>query len=196
LRLQSALVFADGAFALARPIVQNFAIVTGKEGLSKVDMRVDPDSRGRSRASSDWLGPAVVTDLSSYRLSDVRVEPVDPPLGATPEKTTFQLAPTYKSGVLLKVGKELRIVAIGRLREAGGAPIAYLPLEIRRVDRPDEPVISTFTGKNGSFQAPDLRPGRYEIRPSSARWGSVTVKIPEKSAGMYRLGDIVVPPGS
>lgn len=196
LRVQSSLTFADGAFALARPVRENFAIVTGKEGLEDVAMKVDPDSRGGSRARSAWLSPAVITDLSSYRVRNVRVEPVDPPFGATPDKMTFQLAPTYKSGALLKVGKEPHILAIGRLVDDLGAPIAYLPVEIRRVDQAGEPPIETFTGKNGSFHAPDLRPGRYEIRPGSVRWGNVIVDISEGSDGIYRLGRIVVPPGS
>jgi outer membrane usher protein len=196
LRLQSALTFADGTLALARPVRENFAIVTGKEGLEDVVMKVDPDSRGGSRARSAWLGPAVITDLSSYRVRNVRVEPVDPPLGATPDKTTFQLAPTYKSGVLLKLGKEAHILAIGHLIDDLGAPIAHLPLEIRRLDQAGEPPMATFTGKNGSFHAPDLRPGKYEIRPGSARWGNVIVDIPESPDGIRRLGRIVVPPGS
>jgi outer membrane usher protein len=196
LRLQSSLTFADGALALARPVRENFAIVTGKEGLDDVVMKVDPDSRGGSRARSAWLSPAVITDLSSYRVRNVRVEPVDPPLVATPDKLTFQLAPTYKSGVLLKVGKEPHILAIGRLVDDLGAPIAYLPLEIRRLDQPGEPPIATFTGKNGSFHAPDLRPGKYEIRPGNARWGSVTVDVSESPDGIRRLGRIMVPPGS
>lgn len=194
-RLQSALAFADGTFALSRPVRENFAIVTGKEGLEEVAMKVDPDSGGASRARSAWLSPAVLTDLSSYRVRDVRVEPVDPPFGATPDKMTFRVAPTYKSGVLLKVGKEPQILAIGHLVDELGAPIGYLPVAIRRVDQAGEPV-ETFTGKNGAFQVPDLRPGKYEIRPGSARWGRVIVDFSESSDGISRLGRIVVPPGS
>jgi outer membrane usher protein len=138
----------------------------------------------------------VITDLSSYRVRNVRVEPVDPPLGATPDKMTFQLAPTYKSGVLLKVGKDPQILAVGHLVDDLGAPIAYVPVEIRRVDEGDEPPMETFTGKNGSFHAPDLKQGKYEIRLGSARWGPVSVDIPESPDGICRLGRIVVPSGS
>jgi len=195
-RLQSSLAFADGTFALARPVRENFAIVTGKEGLDDVVMKVDPDSRGDSRARSAWLSPAVITDLTSYRVRNVRVEPVDPPLGATPDKMTFQLAPTYKSGVLLKVGKESNILAVGHLVDDLGAPIAHVPVEVRRVDQQGAEPIATFTGKNGSFHAPDLRPGKYEIHPGSARWGKIVVEISESPDGICRLGRIVMPPGS
>lgn len=195
LRLQSALVFADTRFALARPVAENFAIVTGKDGLASVDMKVDPDGRGGSRARSGWLSPAVLGDIASYRLRDLRIEPINPPLGATPEKLTFSLAPTYKSGFLLKLGKELRIVAIGRLVDEQRGPLAHLPIEIRRLDDRDEKPVSTFTSRGGGFQVPDIKPGRYEIRPSSTtRWGSVTVEIPETQDGLYRLGDVVLSP--
>jgi len=196
-RLQSTLVFADGTFGVARSVTENFAIVTGKEGLANVAMKVDPDGSGGSRARSDWLSPAVLTDLSNYRLRDVRVEPVDPPLGATPEKTAFLLAPTYKSGFLLKLGKELSIVAVGRLVDDQREPLAHLPIEIQRLDKPQEKPVSTFTSRSGGFQVPDIKPGRYEIRASnSTRWGPVTVEIPAAPDGLYRMGDVVMSPRS
>ena len=197
LRLQSTLVFADGTFALARPVAENFAIVAGKEGLANVALKVDPDGQGGSRARSDWLGPAVLADLPSYRLRDVRVEPVDPPLGSTPEKTTFLLAPTYKSGFLLKLGREARLVAIGRLVDEQRAPLVHLPIEIRRLDRPGEAPAATFTSRSGAFQMPDIKPGRYEILvPDSPRWGRVTITIPVTLDRLYRLGEVVLPPGT
>lgn len=196
LRLQSAIVFADSKFALARPVAENFVIVTGKDGLAAVDMKVDPDSKGGSRARSNWLSPAVLGDVASYRLRDLRVEPVNPPLGATPEKLTFSIAPTYKSGFLLKLGKELRIVAIGKLVDGKRQPLAHLPIEIRSIDRSEEKSVSTTTGRSGGFQIPDIKPGRYEIRPSSTtRWASLAVDIPEAKDGMCRLGDLVLLPG-
>ncbi len=191
LRLQGALAFAGDQIALSRPIRENFAIVTGKRGLAGVAMRVDPDRHG-SKAGSDWLGAAVVTDLASYRLRRLRVEPVDPPPGATPENMTFQLAPAYKSGVLLEVGRELRIIAIGRLVDATGAPLAYVPIEFRRRGFPEQPAIHTFTGRNGNFQAPDLLPGSYELHVPDTEV-TITVSIRGRPEGILRLGDILVP---
>jgi outer membrane usher protein len=195
LRLQSSLVFAGDSFAVTHPVTENFAIIKGKEGLAGIEIRVDPDGQGGSRARSSVLGPAVLVDLSNYRLRDLRIEPVNPPLGATPEKTSFTLAPGYKSGILLKLGKELRIIAIGKLVDDQHVPLAHLPIEIRRLDAIDEKPVSTFTNRGGGFQLPDIKPGRYEIRPSaSTRWGSVVVEIPESPDGLHRLGDVLVQP--
>ena len=196
LRLQTTLVFADGTFALARPVAENFAIVTGQEGLVNVAMKVEPDGQGGSRARSDWLSPAVLADLPSYRLRDVHVEPVDAPLGATPDRTNFLLAPTYKSGFLLKLGREPSIIAVGRLVNDAREPVAHLPIEIRRLDQPGGLPASTFTSRSGGFQLPDIKPGRYEIlAPDNPRWGRATVTIPATRAGLFRLGDVILPPG-
>lgn len=195
LRVQGAVVFADGAFGLARSVSENFAIVKGKEGLAGVAMRVDPDSQGGSRAQSGWLGPAVVGDLASYQLRDLRIEPVDPPLGATPERLSYSLAPAYKSGFLLELGKELRIIAVGRLVDGRKQPLAHLPIEVRRVGDASGKPWTTFTSRGGGFQLPDVKPGRYEIRPASpAPWESVMVEIPQAPDGLYRLGDVQIPP--
>lgn len=193
-RLEGALVFADGAVALSRTVRENFVIVAGKAGLDGVVMKVDPDGRRGNQAKSNWLGPAVLTDLGSYRLRSLRIEPQDAPLGAVPERLSFQLAPTYKSGMLLRIGKDQGIVAIGRLVDAAGAPIAYLAISIHRIDDPEAPPVVTFTNGNGGFQAPDLVPGQYEIRPSGALWGSATLDIPRSPDDIRRLGDILLPP--
>jgi outer membrane usher protein len=194
LRLQGALVFADGVVALARPVTENFAIVTGTQGLRNVPLRVDPDAHGGSRGRSDWAGPAVIEDLASYQLRDVRIEPVNPPLGATPDKTVFTLAPTYKSGLLLRLGREPQIVALGRLVGDQHEPLAHCTLEIRRLDRPGEPPVLTFTGRNGAFQLPDIRPGRYEIRVAGETDRShAVVEIPANPANPFRLGEILLP---
>jgi outer membrane usher protein len=193
-RLQSALVLANTTIALARPVSENFVIVKGKTGLEGVVMMVDPDGSGGSRAQTSIMGPAVVVDIANYRLRELQVEPIDPPLGATPEKMTFPLAATYKSGFLLELGRERRIFAIGRLVDQQG-PIAHLPIQIRRLDDLGANSVSTLTSRNGGFQMPDIKPGRYEISYSSTtRLGSVIVEIPDTKTGVYRLGNVAVLP--
>jgi hypothetical protein len=105
---------------------------------------------------------------------------------------TFQLAPAYKSGVLLRIGREPVIVAIGRLVDATGAPIAYVPIELRRPGFPQEPPIQTFTGRNGGFQVQDLLPGSYELRVPDAE-DMATFSIRATPEGILRLGDIPLP---
>lgn len=193
LRLEGALVYADGVLALSRPVSESFAIVKGKEGLAQTVLRVDPNSTGGSRARSTSIGPAVVTDLGNYQLRELRIEPVDPPLGATPDKTTYPAAPGYKSGLLLLVGREVSIVAVGRLLDRQGQPLGHLPIEVRPVGEAGPP-ISTFTSRSGAFQLPGVKPGRYEIRPAQAgdRW-RLLLDVPHAPDGLFRLGDLRVP---
>jgi outer membrane usher protein len=191
LRLQGALVFAESTFALSRPVTENFAIVTGRDGLEDTVLKVDPDSRGGSRARTGLFGPAVIGDILSYRVRDLRVEPVNPPMGATPLNTSFRLAAAHKSGFLLELGQPVQLVAFGRLLDAAGRPVAHLPIEVRRLDAPEAPPAVTFTGRNGAFQVPDLRPGRYEIVSTDRkREARTTIEVTASPEGLCRLGDI------
>lgn len=190
LRLQGALVFTDGLVALSRPVTENFAIITGHQGLAGVPLQVDPDQRGGARAGSDRFGPAVLEDLPSYRAREVRIEPVNPPLGATPEKTAFVLAPTYKSGVALRLGRPPQIIAIGRLVDDQGQPLAHVSVTFAR---PGAPPVTTFTSRSGLFQMPDVQPGRYEITPDDPAHTTTTITIPPAPDGLVRLGDVVAP---
>lgn len=195
-RMQSAVVFAGGALGLAPAVSENFAIVRGKEGLSGVDIKLDPDGSGGSRGQSNWFTPAVLGNLASYQGRDLRVQPVDPPIGAAPEKLVYTLAPGYKSGFLLELGREVKIIAVGRLLNSLREGLVNVPLEVRRVGAAAQTEsIRTFTSRTGGFQLPDLRPGRYEIAPVGPRpWNTVIVDIPQVPDGLFRLGDIVVSP--
>jgi outer membrane usher protein len=195
LHLQSSLVFADGAFAVSPPVASNFVIVKGREGLTDIPMIIDPYGSGKSRAKSSSISPAVHPHIQSYKLQDFTVEPIDPPIGATPQKMTFSVLGTYKGGFLLEVGKERTLFAIGRLVDNQQAPLANIPIEIRRLGHLNEKPVSTFTSRSGRFQMPEIKSGQYEIRPmSDAQWGSVIVDIPETEKDIYRLGDLVVQP--
>lgn len=120
----------------------------------------------------------------------MRVEPVNPPPGVTPESLSFHLAPTYKSGLVLKLGREPRTLAVGRLIDAGGLPVAYLSIKVQRIGYPEEPAIETFTGRSGAFQIPNLSSGRYEIQVASPPFTRATVDISEAREGVHYLGDI------
>jgi outer membrane usher protein len=195
LRVQGALAFAGDAIVLSKSIRENFAIIEGRQGLAGIAMKVDPGRSG-SKAGSDWLGPAVVTDLASYRLRSLRIEPVDPPPGATPGNLTFQLAPTYKSGVLLRIGQEPQVISLGRLLDAQGAPIAYTQLEILPTGHPGQDAVRTFTGRNGSFQAAGLAAGPHEFHVADID-GAIDVEVPKARDGVAVIGDVVVPgPGA
>lgn len=195
LRLQSAVVFAAGTFALSRPVQENFVIVKGQNGLKDVGIKIDANSSGGSKAQSGWISPATLTDVPSYRLREIQIDPVNPPLGVTPDKTTFLLFPAYKSGSLLKLGKELETVAIGRLVDEQRKPLIHLPIEVRELNNDTAKLISTFTNRGGRFQIPNAKPGLYEIRSvSKTRRQSVIVKISESPDGLFRLGDVILPP--
>jgi outer membrane usher protein len=194
IHLQSTLVFADNTFALSRPVVGSFAIVKGIKGLKGVQLKVNPDGQGGSSALSNVISPAVLVNIPSYRLKDLSILPVKPPFGATPDKMTYSLAATYKSGFLLEVGKARSIAGLGTLVDDQGQPLENLPIEIKRVDDSNEKIVTSTTSRRGRFQMLDIQPGWYEIRPlSSSPLGIVVVEIQQTQNNVYRLGKVTMP---
>lgn len=192
-QIQSTLVLADRTLALSRKVTNNFAIIKGQQGLKGINLKVDPSEGGYSRAASSWISPAVLVNMPNYRLEDIFVEPINAPLGATPEKMNFSLAPTYKSGFVLALGQSPKIVAVGKLTTLQQEPLVNQAIEIMRVGDPSAEVITGMTSKNGRFQMPNVQPGRYEIQPlPKTKWARITVIIPESQNGVCRLGEITV----
>jgi len=192
LRLQTALVLANSTIALARPVINGFAIIKGNKGLSGIEMKVSPIGGGGMNAKSNWISPAVLVGIPNYQLQKMNIEPVNPPLGVTPKKMNFSLFSAYKSGFLIEVGKERTIFAIGRLVDKQQAPLANTPIQIHHIkdaDNLDEKVVHTVTSQSGRFQMPEIKPGYYEI---ITELGSVTVEVLESDQGLSRLGNLVV----
>jgi len=93
----TALVYADGQFAVSRPIRDSFAIVKAEKSLAGQIVDVDPIEQ-RFRARTDFLGPAVVPDLQSYQYRKITVEPQNLPVGYESGQQNFTALATYKSG--------------------------------------------------------------------------------------------------
>ena len=66
-RFQNAVAFADGAFALFRPINGSFVMVKGEKSLENTAIGINPDYSGRFKALSTLFGPAIVPDLPTYQ---------------------------------------------------------------------------------------------------------------------------------
>jgi outer membrane usher protein len=191
--VQSALAFAGSSFALSRPIRNNFVIVKGQRGLKGTDLVINPDGSGNYVAKTTNFSPAIHPYLSPYRLSNIRVEPANPPIGATPPKINFTLFPSYKSGTLLSLGQDIQIIAIGRMLNSQHQPVANKSFEIKPAGKDGGKSIRVFTSRTGRFQAGGLQPGLYRIIPSSKSiFKAQEFKIPETTKDIVQLGNIVL----
>jgi outer membrane usher protein len=114
LRAGTSLVYADGHFGLGRPIRDSFALVVPTENYADQDIIVDSSgTAGRYEARTDFLGPAVLPDLSAYQIRPTSVAIPDLPVGYQLSQDQFQLRPNYRSGTVIVVGNDATVVLDG-----------------------------------------------------------------------------------
>jgi outer membrane usher protein len=185
--LGSSLVFADGHFGVGRPIQESFAIVSPHPTLAGKEIRVDPAEEGY-RARTDFLGSAVVPDLTTYGRTFLYYDVDDLPIGYDLGSGDFSLKPPLYSGYHLVVGSDATYTILANVVR-GGEPLALIGGSLHSLDRPGEEPVPAFTNRNGRLAASGLRPGRYRLELLTDPPFETEVVIPEGSS-LVNLGDI------
>ena len=118
----TALVFADGHYAVTRPVSDSFAIVVPHENLEGYVIGLNPND-GTYQAEIDWMGPAVLPDFGSYELNTVVIEVPDLPFGYDLGDETPTVLPTLTSGAVVVVGTDATVLLGGTLADNLGQPL-------------------------------------------------------------------------
>ncbi len=97
------------------------------------------------------------------------------------------IRPTYRSGFRYSAGLQKTYFVSGRLLDAGGKPLGFVPGDI--VDSKGEKRDVTFTDEDGTFQMYGLVPGEYVIEwPESV--GKSKISVTDASGAYVDIGDI------
>jgi outer membrane usher protein len=195
LRLGTALAFADGHFAVGRPISDSFVIVTPHPNFANRTIGVEPSGQ-HWRSAVDFLGPALVPSLSSYQFSSVHVVVPDLPVGYDAGQDVFQLQPTYRSGAVLTVGTAATVMLDGTLQREDGTPVSLVAGNAVAVGKPSDKGRQFFTNKRGRFRIDRLNPGRYDLVFPELEGRTVRIEIPEDAEGIYKIGAVRIGGGS
>ncbi|MBI4183925.1 MAG: fimbrial biogenesis outer membrane usher protein [Proteobacteria bacterium] len=191
LRADGAIVFAGGRVGLGRLVSNSFAIIAPHPNLEGQPIEVNPRDHAYL-ARIDRLGPAVLPELSPYRVTHVMIDAPDLPVGYELGEQSFHLLPTYKSGTMIQVGTEARVFLVGALKGEDGRPVGLQAGEIVFLDRPDHPPILMFSNRVGKFVAEGLLPGRYHLRLYAHPEAPIPFVIPEGTEGRYDAGALVL----
>jgi outer membrane usher protein len=189
LKVGTAIAFADGAFAVSRPIRNGaFAIVEAHPSIAGKEIIVgDPE---RPRARSDWLGAAVVPDLPIYHPASVPIDVADLPIGYSLGAAAFDVNAPYKAGYRFEVGSAFSAYAYGTLILDSGAPTRLLSGIARSSRYPDRQV-TIFTNGEGRFGAEGLAPGVWTIEvAASDRPTFYELTIPSGTDGLFDAGTL------
>ncbi|MBI1404079.1 MAG: hypothetical protein GC147_12825 [Porphyrobacter sp.] len=188
-QLATSIQFADGTFALGRPVTEGFAIVRGHPTLEGADIYIDRDNEGYL-SKSGALGPASVAQLGAYSERTITVEVPDAPTGYDVGAGAYRVRPPYRAGYLFTVGSDYTKTAFGTLMD-NGRPLGLVTGVAREIDAKGEPrKIELFTNRVGRFGLSGLAPGRWEIVTATQPPLTYVLEIPADGENLIRLGEI------
>jgi outer membrane usher protein len=164
LRVGSALAFANGQFAIGRPVSDSFAIIKGHKSLEgRVISLASRGSQSGTMARTGLFGPALVSSLGTYSPRIVSVTLEDQPLGYDLGSGTFRVAPPLFGGYGFVVGSDSANTVVGTLLLANGKPAALVAGSATSPDWPGAAPIIVFTNANGQFSVSGLGRGRWSL---------------------------------
>jgi outer membrane usher protein len=177
--------------ALSRPISDSFVIVAPHKTIRDKNIKVNSYGE-RYLAQTDFLGSAVLPEVSGYSINSVSIDRNDLPVGYQIEDDAFYFEPTYKRGGVAKIGTDAIVMVKGQLLEGAEKPFSLVSGEILYLDEPEKEPILFFTNRSGFFAAEGLKPGKYKIIVYGDKIFSSFITIPEGTTGLYALGALQV----
>lgn len=189
LRAGTSIAFADGAFAIGRPISDAFLLATPHRSLDRKPVRLDPQQDGE-QAQSGVFGAALEADLSAYSKRTILYDVPDAPPGYDLGQGNVQILPPYRGGYRLEIGSDYHILVLGRLIDANGEPVSLLAGKAIELARPQRQPVTIFTSRDGRFGQQGLRPGRWRIEMPTSPASIYEIEVVDNPAGTLRLGDL------
>jgi outer membrane usher protein len=188
LRIASSLAFADGSFAIGRPISDSFAIVRPYKAGKKLAIEVEP-SQGSYQARSGMFGPALYGQVGSYSPRTLTYDVPNASAGLDIGTGSLRMLAPYRSGYVVTVGSDYNIMAIGRLTTEGGEPLSLrvgYAIEVGGDGRK----VELFTNRDGRFGISGVKAGRWRIEISGSPPVVYELDIAEAASGIARVGDV------
>lgn len=181
------LAYAGGAFALYQPINDSFVILKPDDKLKGQDLIINPsnDKNHPYSAKSDWLSNAILP-ISAYQLGSVQVGTPHLVDGLSLDKLSFELYPSYRSGITLEI-KVVSFISIkGTIVDANNKPITLYDGIIRN-DAGDL-AVPIYTTEDGVFFVEGIRPGKYIVNLKDEQESVFNFEISPESFGVVDLG--------
>lgn len=190
LRWGTALVYAGGGFGVSRPVQDSFAVFESTGSLREEGgLGVQPQGPTYT-AREDWLGPAVMPELTAYYNTRVVAEPLEASADFDPQEGDLLLKPTYRSGTRVRIGRPARTSVTATLVWADGKPAA---LQSGRVIGPDGAITEFITNREGLTYLYELPGGAYRGTLEAHPDAPFTFTIPADQPADLKLGSIRVP---
>ncbi|MDC7218735.1 MAG: hypothetical protein PQJ59_02280 [Spirochaetales bacterium] len=188
LSIGSALVFADGVMGVTRPVSGSFIIIDSEIG----PMKINPSSMG-SLMDIDGKRPGILTSVSSYNYTKLRMMPEVLPVGSDISDYTTSVMPTYRSGTLIRAEEKVYMYVGGVLIDSGGEPLTLILGDIipasgvERAYEKGEWPREFFTDETGYFECYGLSPGEYLLTLKDEELTFI-IEVTANESGYCELG--------
>ena len=189
LAVRSFVGFADGAFAIGRPVDDAFIIAPVHKSLAESDITIMSGSR--KVAKSGLLGPPLIPIQRAYGINsyDILIDPL--PTGYDIGSGTINVFPAFGNGYRQQIGSDASRIAVGSLIGPEG-PLVLAVGEIVGEGADAAEARPFFTNRAGRFVADRLAPGRYRILIGGKEVARFVIS--EDSEGMVDVGTLQISP--
>lgn len=193
LRAGTAIVFAGGHFALSRPVTDSFAVLYPLANLRGQNVKVNPQMDESYLAQTDWLGPAVTPELSSYSLTSIQLGQKNLKTGTALPHDHFLIRPAYRSGYAIAIGSDATVYLTTTLLVEEGKPGSMLAGQAFYLDDTSKEPVTVFTNRAGLLRSEGFRPGRYRLEVPD--YQPIEFTIPESAGETYAMPPIQLKAG-
>ena len=197
--INTALAYADGLFGISRPISNGFILVAPQKQLKGYPIGINP-SGNEYAAKSSFLGTAVVSNLSSYSMNSIFIDPIEIPDGYSANSDQYNFFPGYKRSTTIRFGTNASVFVTGTMVLPEGVPVSFLGGLIENISEqqnPEEQLEDSFffTDDFGAFMMYGLYPGNYRVTIYTDPYAIIEFSVPDQVSGEYDLGLITITPG-
>lgn len=190
LQMETAIVIAGGHVALSRSVIDSFIMFTPKKNLRNSDVLVNVQKDGSYPAQTDWLGPAVLAELTSYFYSGNNISLRENQSAVAIPEDNFYVKPTFRSGYQIDIGTDATVYLTTKFIQEDGSPAAMVAAQAVYLDDPKVESVTVFTNRLGQVRSEGFRPGRYRLDFGEFEFESIEFEIPETAEENFEISEI------
>lgn len=190
LNLSSSIAFANGDWAIGKPIYDSFALVKAHSSLENKKITLGKYNN-QYRASNEDFSTILLSDINSYGRSTVSVDVDDLAPGYDIGSGILSFYPSYRSGHQVVIGTEANISVIATLFDEKNKPLALQVGTAVCTTDSKKTEKDFFTNKKGKFALTGLMPCQYEITLNNEKQSKFLIDVIENEQ-LQRKGVIHV----
>jgi len=181
--VETGVAFAGNNWGITKPIKDSFAIFYANPGF-------EGNVEFGDGARIDSFGSAVVSDISSYEVSEYKVNATDLSSLASIDNSSFKVKNRYASGTAIGVGSSANMFLRGILVDQYNEPIILKAGRLIPLSGNSDEVMF-FTGEDGKITVKGISVGKWRVT-LLGETDEVVIDVLYEKSSIVEIGTIVV----